>query len=65
MASSSLLTNIPAEYSIRFYLLNLVQNHATNHTRNRCASLLSSLRRGKNESKYYKNFDIKISQNSF
>ncbi len=36
MASSRLFTKILADFLFGFYLLNLVLNHATNHTQNRC-----------------------------
>ena len=38
MASSSLLTKILADFQLGFYLLNLLLNHATNHSQNRFSS---------------------------
>ena len=38
MASSRPLTKILADFLFRFYLLNYVLKHATNHTQHRCAT---------------------------
>jgi uncharacterized membrane protein len=42
MASSRLLTKIFADFLFGIYLLSFVLTHATNHTQNRCATLMKT-----------------------